>query len=135
MATGTSNDFPLATNDPSVGDAGSETAPGYDEGTAAGASGHSTSSVNISTGGLVAIIIVVVAVAILGGTYSYTRSAWVAQVLSVNSGHGWAVLCCQEARVDDEGNTQEIRPQGGHGSYAQEDGVPRLRQELWGLVS
>ncbi|KAH7319770.1 hypothetical protein B0I35DRAFT_478090 [Stachybotrys elegans] len=65
-----SNDFPLAgESDLFDGDAGGTTAPGVGVGSDAGASGDSSSnSVNIPTGGLVAIIIVVVAVAILGAS-------------------------------------------------------------------
>lgn len=49
------------------GDAGSTPAPGVGTGSEGGALGSPTSSVGISTGGLVAIIVVVVAVAVLGG--------------------------------------------------------------------
>lgn len=56
------SDFP----DDMSGDAGSTTAPGVGSGNEGGASGNSGSSVSISTGGLVAIIVVVVLVAILG---------------------------------------------------------------------
>lgn len=66
MATQTSNDFPLATDDPNGGDAGSVQAPGYGVGDAGGASGKS-SGLSLSTGGLVAIIVVVVLVSIVGG--------------------------------------------------------------------
>ncbi|KAK0382751.1 hypothetical protein NLU13_9847 [Sarocladium strictum] len=52
-----------------TGDAGSAQAPGVGTGTDAGASGDSSAnSVDLSTGGLVAIIVVVVAVVILGVT-------------------------------------------------------------------
>ncbi|KAH8176808.1 hypothetical protein LIA77_01890 [Sarocladium implicatum] len=51
-----------------TGDAGSEQAPGVGIGDDAGASGESSNSVDISTGGLIAIIVVVVAVVVLGGT-------------------------------------------------------------------
>jgi hypothetical protein len=51
-----------------TGDAGSAQAPGVGTGSDAGASGDSSAnSVELSTGGLIAIIVVVIAVVILGG--------------------------------------------------------------------
>lgn len=54
-----------------TGDAGSVQAPGVGTGDDAGASGDSSeNSVDLSTGGLIAIIVVVIAVVILGGASS-----------------------------------------------------------------
>ena len=50
-----------------TGDAGSAQAPGVGTGDDAGASGESSNSVDLSTGGLIAIIVVVIAVVVLGG--------------------------------------------------------------------
>ncbi|KAK3350139.1 hypothetical protein B0T25DRAFT_260550 [Lasiosphaeria hispida] len=72
MATTTAVDFPLATTNPYTGGqdqgAGSANAgPGSaDDGTLAGASGSSTGNIELSKGGLIAIIVVVVVVGILG---------------------------------------------------------------------
>lgn len=63
MATSVAHDFPLSTSDPSEGRF--ETAPGVGSGTEGGASGTSSGLV-ISTGGLIAIIVVVIFVTILG---------------------------------------------------------------------
>jgi hypothetical protein len=56
------------------GDAGSAQAPGVGTGSDAGASGESSNSVDLSTGGLVAIIVVVIAVVVLGGMSQLTRN-------------------------------------------------------------
>jgi hypothetical protein len=60
------DDFPLGSEQP--GDTGFDTAPGVGSGTEGGAAGHSSDSV-LSTGGLVAIIVVVVLVTIIGGLF------------------------------------------------------------------
>ncbi|KAK0641202.1 hypothetical protein B0T16DRAFT_461295 [Cercophora newfieldiana] len=73
MATTTTADFPLATENPFRGggeDAGAGTAgaaPGsVADGSAAGASGSSSGSLELSRGGLIAIVIVVVFIALVG---------------------------------------------------------------------
>lgn len=56
-----------------AGDAGSAQAPGVGTGSDAGASGDSSAnSVDLSTGGLIAIIVVVVVVVIFGGMSAYS---------------------------------------------------------------
>lgn len=59
-----------------TGDAGSAQAPGVGTGDDAGASGDSSAnSITISTGGLIAIIVVVIAVAIAGGMSNALKPA------------------------------------------------------------
>lgn len=62
----TTGTFPTPTNH--YTDAGDGGAPGVDAGTEAGAAGDSSkNSINLSTGGMIAIIVVVVVVVIIGG--------------------------------------------------------------------
>jgi hypothetical protein len=66
MSTSTSAFFPLATEAPVDDGAPEYNTPGSDTGTERGASGESTNNVGISKGGLVAIVVVVVAVGVIG---------------------------------------------------------------------
>ncbi|KAJ3499208.1 hypothetical protein NLG97_g506 [Lecanicillium saksenae] len=61
----TSASFPTPTN--SYTDAGDNLAPGFESGSDAGAAGDSSkNSINLSTGGMIAIIVVVVVVTLVG---------------------------------------------------------------------
>lgn len=72
----TSSYLSLATHDSYLGDAGSTEAPGVGEGNDAGAAGDSSAnSITISTGGMVAIIIVVAIVTLVGSKKRPKKSA------------------------------------------------------------
>lgn len=113
-----------------TGDAGSEQAPGVGIGDDAGASGESSNSVDISTGGLIAIIVVVVAVVVLGGRPSILMPA-VWKVLTISHRHHCGfVLRREAARMDHERNDQALGEEGQDRPHAAQVRIPRLSQRL-----
>ncbi len=75
-ATATVHDFPLATEHPYTGgqDGGPGTVNSGDaDGSAAGASGSTGGGLELSRGGLIAIIVVVVVVGLVGSEYTTTN--------------------------------------------------------------
>jgi hypothetical protein len=125
----TSAFFPLAT-ETSVDDGAPEYhGPDSNSGTEQGASGKSQGAVGISKGGLVAIIVVVVAVSVIGSgflpddfmspSYPLTRCS---------SFHGSTILPGQEEGMEDSRKHPQVRPQGRHGPHAAPVRVPQGAQ-------
>ena len=132
MAT-TTAPFPLATGDPSViYDGPSSTS--VSSGTAEGASGSSPGAVEISHGGMVAIIVVVCVVAILGSKYfrsGYIRTTNTMLTGALLSLHGYPLLCGKEARMEDPGNPAPLCEEGGHSTDASTVRIPKVGEGVW----
>lgn len=131
MATNTAG-FPLATEaaspggDASAGSIGAN--PGTDfDGSAEGASGSSSGSMELSRGGLIAVIIVVVFVALVGSEYR-GRGCERYDVNPLPSCQHRAVLCRQEERMDYEGDAPEVNEEGCRGFDAPANRVPEISE-------
>lgn len=130
MASTTSSAFPLATISPCTTDCGDGAGTANSAGNVdadAGAGGSSSSSFTLSTGGMIAIIIVVAIVAIGGSESSLpTRSLPLCMLNGANSCIRDALLCGEEERVEDPRDHPQIGPQSGHCVDAATKRVPEF---------
>lgn len=106
MASQTSHDFPLATEDYYNGDgaSGQENSGAADHAvdSEAGASGDSSGAISISEEALIAIIVVVSIIAALGSKSSFHFGRRETAALTHDSRNGRSLLCRQKARVENQ---------------------------------
>lgn len=120
MASSTSSAFPLATEQPCTSDCGDSAGTANSAGTVdsgAGAGGASNNTFDVSTGGMIAIIIVVAFVVIMAGElHLASRSATARKMnaLTLHSRNRDALLYCKEEGVESPRNHPQIRSQGRH---------------------
>lgn len=142
MATTASDYFPLATESPYTSNDGNAAGTvnsdgnGTPDNDAGAAGGSSSNSFNISTGGLIAIVLVVVVVALLGSKFTARvpspRSKL--RTLILHSWHGDTLLHRQEEGVEGPRGPSQISKESRYSSHTTAQRVPKVREGRVGEV-